>query len=120
MVMTPVNDTPVIPNPPMVSCDALQAAAVLRTVAPVVVVVVGLVVVVLACVVGGVLVDDVDDVDGGEVEPVQAASVTARTKVTIAVMPSLRTVIIVSPISIFGASGTGVRRSRLTWTIRSV
>jgi hypothetical protein len=46
MVMTPVDDTPVIPNPATVSCDALQAAAVLTTVASVVVVVAPVLVVV--------------------------------------------------------------------------
>jgi len=84
MVMTPVNDTPVIPNPPTVSCDAVQAAAVPTTFASVVVVV-GRVVV-------DALVDDVDDVGGGEVELVQAASIVARA--TIAIMPTLRTMFV--------------------------
>ena len=84
-----------------------------------VVVVAARVVVVFACVVGGVLVD-VDDVGAGEVELVHAASVMVRMRVTTTITPSLRTVIIVSPITISGASGTPVRRSRLTWTIRSV
>jgi hypothetical protein len=74
------------------------------------------VVVVVTPVLVEVTVDDVDD--GGDAEVVQAASNTVM--VTVANTPSFRTMIILSPITISGASGTGVRRSRLTWTIRSV
>jgi hypothetical protein len=48
---------------------------------------------------------DVDDVDGGEVELVQAASVMVRMRVPTTITPSLRTVIILSPITISGGLG---------------
>jgi hypothetical protein len=75
--------------------------------------------VVLARVVEGVLVDEVDDVRAGTVELVQAASVMVRT--TITAMPTLRTVLIVSPIcyvreSRRAVASTSVRVSRLQVT----
>ena len=60
-------------------------------------------VVVVAGVVVEVLVDEVDDVGNGAVELVQAARVMVKT--TITAMPTLLTVIIVSPITRARASG---------------
>jgi len=58
---------------------------------------------------------------GDAVELVQTARVSAKTaKTAIPIPPSLRTVIIVSPITLSDASGGGHSTSRMTWTIRSV
>ena len=60
----------------------------------------------------------VDATGGVVVELVQAASATAST--TVPITPSLRTVIIVSSITLSGTSHDGHSTSRLTETVESV